>query len=464
METLDWTVPAKLLAVVILVAANGFFVAAEFSLVAIRRSRIEQLSNEGHRLAPSLLKASDNLDAYLAATQLGITLSSLGLGWIGEPAVAAVLQPLFSHLPTPLDVMGSHAVAFVIAFSLITTMHIVFGELMPKSLALQKAEMVSLAIVRPLAAFLVLFRPAIFVLNGFANWMLRKIGLEATSGEEHLHSPEELKLLFDAASRAGLIQDGQGDLIDRALTLSERKIASCMTPRADFEWIDANTPLAETRKKIIASSHSRFPVHSPEFDTHAMVTAKAALSLDPSTAKLPSDAIVPAVVVHEDAAVLHILDQFRRNRTEWALVTDHTGEVQGLVTTHDLFDALAGDADAYPIEETASDEADAVPVEEQVFDAGISIDELRRQLRRPRLGTNDRSGYHTVAGFVLERLRRLPEIGTTFQYEGLYFEVRGMERHRITRIAVSSLSTVSESGQDSINEFAHGKSSSSVSP
>lgn len=439
MEGFDWTVLLKLLAVVILVVANGFFVAAEFSLVALRRSRVEQLSNEGHRLAPSLMKASNNLDSYLAATQLGITLSSLGLGWIGEPAVAAVLAPLFSALPSPLDVLGTHAVAFVIAFSFITILHIVFGELMPKSLALQKAEMVSLAIVRPLAFFLILFRPAIVVLNGFANWMLRKVGLDPASGEEHLHSPEELKLLFDAASRAGLIHEGQGDLVDRALTLGERRIASCMTPRADFEWIDANASLSEIRRKIIASSRSRFPVHSPGFDMHAMVTAKAALSLDPDTAKLPADTITQAVVVHEDAAVLHILDQFRRNRTEWALVIDQYGEVQGLVTTHDLFDALAGDADAFPLDEPASDEKDAEPVEEQVFDAGISIDEFRRQLRRPRLGTNDRSGYHTVAGFVLERLRRLPEVGTAFQYDQLHFEVRAMEKRRITRVSVRSI-------------------------
>ncbi|MGE0281007.1 MAG: hemolysin family protein [Rhizobiaceae bacterium] len=439
MDGFDWTVLIKLVAVIVLVIANGFFVAAEFSLVAVRRSRVEQLSNEGHWLAPSLLKASDNLDAYLAATQLGITLSSLGLGWIGEPAVAALLEPLFSQLPAPFHALGSHAVAFVIAFTLITTLHIVFGELMPKSLAIQKAEKVSLAIVRPLAFFLILFRPAIVVLNGFANWMLRKIGLNPASGEEHLHSPEELKLLFDAASRAGLIHEGQGDLVDRALTLGERKIGSCMTPRADFEWIDANAPLSETRRKIIASSHSRFPVHSPDFDTHAMVTAKAVLSLDPASVRLPPESVVPAVVVQENAAVLHILDQFRRNRTEWALVVDQHGEVQGLVTTHDLFDALAGDADAYPIEMPPSEAADAEPVEEQVFDAGISMDDFRRQLRRPRLGANDRSDYHTVAGFALERLRRLPQTGEIFVHDGLRFEVRDMEKFRITRLSVRSL-------------------------
>lgn len=279
METFDWSIPIKLLAVVVLVAANGFFVAAEFSLVAIRRSRIDQLNNEGHRLGPSLVRAIDNLDAYLAATQLGITLSSLGLGWICEPAVAAVLEPALSALPSPLNVLASHAVAFVIAFTLITTLHIVFGELMPKSLAIQKAETVAVVIVRPLGFFLILFRPAILLLNGFANWMLRKAGLDPASGEEHLHSPEELKLLFDAASRAGLIREVQGDLVDRALTIGERKIASCMTPRADFEWIDPREPLSAIRGKIIASAHSRFPVRDNNIDMPGMVTAKAVLSL-----------------------------------------------------------------------------------------------------------------------------------------------------------------------------------------
>lgn len=439
MEGIDWTIAVKLAAVVVLVLANGFFVAAEFSLVAIRRSRIEQLSQEGHRLAPDLTRASDNLDAYLAATQLGITLSSLGLGWIGEPAVAAVLAPLLSGLPTPFDVLGSHAVAFVIAFTFITTLHIVFGELMPKSLAIQKAERVSLAIVRPLAFFLILFRPAILILNGFANWLLRKAGLNAVSGEEHLHSPEELKLLFDAASRAGLIREVQGDLVDRALTIGEREIASCMTPRADFEWIDPKEPLSAIRAKIIASSHSRFPVRGADDEAHGMVTAKAVLSLDPAIGQMPPEIIQPAVVVMEGAAALHVLDQFRRNRTEWALVVDNHGETQGLITTHDLFDALAGDADAFPIEQPPSLDPEVEPVEEQVFDAGISMDEFRRQLRRPRLGAQDRSTYHTVAGFALERLRRLPEIGERFVHDGLLFEIRDMERFRITRLSVRSV-------------------------
>jgi putative hemolysin len=438
MEGFDWTIPFKLASVVVLVLANGFFVASEFALVALRRSRVEHLRNIGHPLGNSLIKASDHLDSYLAATQLGITLSSLGLGWIGEPAVAAVLEPLLSALPAPFNVLGSHAIAFVIAFTFITVLHIVFGELMPKSLAIQKAEAVSMWIVRPLAVFLIIFGPVIAVLNGFANWMLRKIGISPASGEGHLHSPEELRLLFRAASEAGLFGESQGDLVDRALTLGERKIAACMTSRQDFEWVDPNHPLAEIRKQVLASSHSRFPVKSNGAD-HAMgyVSAKILLGLDAGLDRLPGKAIAQASVVSENAEALDILERFRRERIEWAIVADEYGDIQGLVTTGDLFDAIAGDSEILS-QKRHSDEHGGI-MTEHVFDAGISMDEFRREIGRPNLGGTIGDRYHTAAGFVLEHLKRLPVPGTRFVHEGLEFVVEEMNRHRITRLTVRNV-------------------------
>jgi putative hemolysin len=431
-DGLGWTIVPNLLAVVLLVLANGFFVASEFSLVALRRSRIDQLNNAGHPIGPSLINASKNLDSYLAATQLGITLSSLGLGWMGEPAVAAVLEPLFSGLPPPLNVLGTHTVAFIVAFTLITVLHIVFGELVPKSLALQRAEAVSIAIVRPLGFFLVLFWPAIFVLNGFGNWLLRRAGLNPSSGEEHLHSPEELKLLFNASSEAGLIREVQGDLVDRALNLGDRKIAACMTSRQDFEWIDPDDPIDELRAQVLASSYNRFPVRVKDGGLPAMVSAKAILALEPGTVSLPDQALEPAVLVSEGAGVLQVLDRFRRERIECALVVDLEGtDFEGLVTTHDLFEALAGEQQD-PFEESGNG-----PLVEKIYDASMSMDEFRRMLRRPGLGAKDRAEYHTAAGFAIERLRHIPNEGTRFRHDGLNFEIREMQRYRITRIAVS---------------------------
>src|SRR5690349_1660200 len=197
------------LLVLVLVAANGFFVAAEFSLVAVRRSRVAQLVAAERRNAKALERAVDNLDAYLAATQLGITISSLALGWIGEPALAHLIEPLLGWLPATIAVIGSHAIAVALAFIVITALHIVLGELAPKSLALQRSEGTALWIVRPLGLFLFLLRPAILALNGLGNLVLRAVGLRAGSGEESLHSPEELKLLVRASQDAGILQDAQ---------------------------------------------------------------------------------------------------------------------------------------------------------------------------------------------------------------------------------------------------------------
>jgi putative hemolysin len=198
----------RVLTVLVLVAANGFFVASEFSLVTVRRSRVAELVAAGQPNAAALQRAVDKLDANLAATQLGITISSLALGWIGEPALAHLIEPPFSGLPGSIATAGSHTVAVAIAFVIITALHIVLGELAPKSLALQRTEGTALWVVRPLGLFLFLFRPAIVTLNGLGNLVLRLCGLRPGRGDESLHSPEELKLLISASQQGGLLQPG----------------------------------------------------------------------------------------------------------------------------------------------------------------------------------------------------------------------------------------------------------------
>lgn len=449
MEGFDWTILFKLLAVILLVGANGFFVASEFSLVAIRRSRIDQLCNEGYWLGPSLRRANEKLDAYLAATQLGITLSSLGLGWIGEPAVAALIEPAFEYLPAPFDAVGTHTVAVIIAFSLITFLHIVFGELVPKSLALQRAERVSIAIVQPLAFFLFVLKPAIYVLNGFGNWLLRKGGLQAASGEGHLHSPEELRLLVHSASEAGLIDEMQESLVDRVFTLGERRIAACMTPRQDIEWIDAEMSVAEIRDRIRASSHTRFPVRRSDNDIIGVTSAKAILACNSTALELPEDAVEPAVFVHENANALSILEQFQRDRIEFAVVVDEYSELMGAVTLMDILRAVVGknaSQDAPPI---FHDTQPGVATD-FIVDGSIAMDDFRRTLGRPNLGMADDFTYHTAAGFVLHRLERMPQIGTRVIHDDLEFEVKSMTGLRITRIAVRRRDASNECAQEPI--------------
>lgn len=442
MDFFDWTILVKLSAVFVLVVANGFFVASEFSLVALRRSRIDQMRNEGHPLGQELTRASDNLDAYLAATQIGITLSSLGLGWIGEPAVAAVLGPVFSGLPAPFNWLGTHTAAFIIAFSFVTFLHVVFGELLPKSLAIQRSEQVALRITRPLTFFLFIFRPLLYVLNGFANWVLSKLGLAPATGEGHLYSMEELRLLISASNEAGLIHRAQGNLVDRALTMGDRKVLAYMTPAVDLEWVEADRPLAETRAQMLASPYSRFPVRIGDGGQIGIVTAKAILGLDPALSSLPPKAVYEAVFVPEYARVPQIMEEFRHKHLECVLILDESGEIEGMLTTHDLFDALAGDRRPPPqAVKITPRKAGLVMMparigDGRVFDAGLPIDEFGRLVGRPLLGMGENRWYNTLAGFVLERMKKLPQVGQRFAYDGLLIEVAAMEGRRITKLLI----------------------------
>src|SRR3954468_18018936 len=241
--------------VLLLILANGFFVAAEFSLVAIRPSRVEELVDNGLANASALQRAIQKLDANLAATQLGITISSLALGWIGEPALAHLIEPLFASLPGGLGTAGTHGTAVALSFALITALHIVFGELAPKSLALQRSERTALWVVRPLALFLFLLRPAILALNGLGNAVLRLFSLQPGSTEESLHSPEELKLLVAASQEGGLLNEAQQEVVDRVLTIGDRPVADIMTPRIEVEWIDANDPLESQLQQLRESRY-----------------------------------------------------------------------------------------------------------------------------------------------------------------------------------------------------------------
>lgn len=253
-------------AVILLVGANGFFVAAEFALVSVRRSRVAELVQARRANAKALQRAVENLDANLAATQLGITISSLALGWVGEPALAHLIEPLLTWLPQGWAATASHTIAVVIAFVIITTLHIVLGELAPKSLALQRSEGTSLAVVRPLGAFLFLFKPAIFVLNGLGNLILRACGLKPGGGEGTFHSARELKMLVAESREAGLLHEGQQQLVERVFNIGDKRVSRIMTPRTDVQWIDLDGSPAEMLSAVRNSPHAQLPVGRGSID------------------------------------------------------------------------------------------------------------------------------------------------------------------------------------------------------
>ena len=420
-----------MLAVFILVAANGFFVAAEFSLVAVRRSRVAELVADGRANAAALQRALDNLDANLAATQLGITISSLALGWVGEPALAHLIEPLLNALPNGFAVAGSHAIGIAVSFTIITALHIVLGELAPKSLALQRSEATALAVVRPLRLFLFLFRPAITALNGLGNLVLRLFGLQPGSGEETLHSAEELKYLVAASKEAGILQHAQQEMVERVLTIGDRRIADIMTPRRDVEWVDAEDTREEILRTIRECRYEQVLVGRGSIDEPIGMIVKTDL-LDQVLDGRPLDPLRvmrEPLIVHEAMPIFRVFERFKTAPVRLALVVDEYGSLDGIVTQTDLLEALAGD-----LAGVEGEEPDIVRRE----DGSLLIDgTMPAHDAFARLGLRLRptaDDFHTMAGFALAQLGHLPETGEHFAYEGWRFEIIDMDGRRIDKL------------------------------
>ncbi|OYZ97840.1 MAG: hemolysin [Rhizobiales bacterium 17-65-6] len=420
-----------ILAVLVLVATNGFFVAAEFSLVAVRRSRVTELVAAGRTNASALQHAVDNLDANLAATQLGITISSLALGWIGEPAIAHLIEPLLTALPGSLASFGSHAIAVAISFIIITALHIVLGELAPKSLALQRSEGTALWVVRPLGLFLFLLRPAILTLNGLGNLVLRLCGLQAGTGEESLHSPEELKLLVAASQEAGLLQHTQQEVMERVLSIGNRKVTEIMTPRPDVEWIDIDDPRDEILRTIRECRHEQLLVGRGDIvEPLGMILKKDLLDQVLDGKPLDPRAVIrDPVVVYESMPIFRVLEQFKKAPVRLAIVIDEYGNLEGIVTQTDLLEAIAGD-----IPESEDEQPDIVTREDGslLIDGAMSARDAFERLGL-RQGPTD-SRFHTVAGFALSRLGHIPEAGEHFDHAGWRFEIVDMDGRRIDKV------------------------------
>lgn len=420
-----------ILAVILLVAANGFFVAAEFSLVSVRKSRVTELVSEGRVNATALQRAVDNLDANLAATQLGITISSLALGWVGEPALAHLVEPLLDFLPGSWALAGSHAIAVTISFVIITALHIVLGELAPKSLALQRSEGTALAIVRPLALFLMVLRPAILALNALGNSVIRLFGLQPGAGEGSLHSPAEIKLLIAESQEAGLLEQAQQDLVERVFNIGSRDVSDIMTPRLDVDWIDADDTPDQILRTIRECQHEQLIVARGSIDEPIGMVLKKDL-LDQLLDGLPLNPMAvlkQPLIVHESTAVFKLLESFKRAPVRLAMVIDEYGSLEGILTQTDLLEAIAGDLPG-----GEGDKPDIIERE----DGSLLIEGLMPAYDAfDRLGLKDRpedSDFHTMAGFALHQLCHLPDIGETFHSGGWRFEIVDLDGMRIDKI------------------------------
>ncbi len=339
-----WTA-AGLLAVPALVALNGFFVAAEFSLVAVRKTRIEELVNQGTGGAKAALDAVTHLDRTIAATQLGITLASIALGWVGEPALARLVEPLVEAvLPAAWVAVAAHAIAFALAFGLITFMHVVFGELIPKTLALQTPDRTSLWVAAPLNLFVRLTRPFVALLNGAGNLLLRWCGYQPAGAEGNVHSVEELTLLIGETQESGVLSSQQAELVRKVFTLSGRRVGDCLVPREKMAALALDTPPDRVLEVVRSGAHTRMPVYDGDPDkVVGIVNTKDLFYLfSLKGVVILEDALYPPLFLKPDDNVADALELFRKERRPLAVVRDDAGRVLGLITLEDVLEQIVG--------------------------------------------------------------------------------------------------------------------------
>lgn len=436
----------KSVAVAMLILANAFFVAAEFALVSIRETRIEQLLAAGVPGARAVRRLQSGLDDLLPAVQLGVTLCSLALGWLGEPLAASILAGWLDALPHAH--LYAHFVAISFGFALITYFHVVVGELVPKSLALRRAEALAVAVAPPMLVFMAVVRPAVRLLRSSAAAVLRGFDVPITERAQ-VHSAEELKLIATSARRMGLLPPYQETLIHRALELDDVPVREIMTPRQKIFSLPANLLVEEATAQIIARHHSRVPVYDetrgPEHIVGVVYTRDLARILFSRTsageaqpASRPalrlSQIMRDVLVVPETKSVLDVLRDFQQRRRHMAIAVDEYGSIVGLVTAEDAIEQLAGefedefDAPTLPVL--------AVPGGALLMDGGINLRDLETQMHwnLPRDG-----GVETLAGFLLYRLGHIPQTGESIAFEGRRLTVAAMEARRIARIRVEPL-------------------------
>jgi CBS domain containing-hemolysin-like protein len=334
----------KLLAVFLLVGANAFFVSAEFALVAARRTRIEGMVRRGDSKARTVMQAIQSLDRYISGTQLGITLASLGLGWIGEPALAGTIEGLFRALPAPLDRIATHGVAAGVAFAIITFLHIVLGELAPKALALRHPEQTSRWVAQPLILFTIATNPFIWALNGTANGILKLFGARAPTERERVHSPEEIMMLVEQSKATGGLGAQNARMIEGVFEFTDKKARDVMTPRTQMMTLPADLTLAAAADRIATAGRSRYPVRRESLDDIVgVVHAKAILAgLRADSSQRVEQVMRPTLFVPGTREVEDVLADMKRQKVHLAIVLDEFGGTAGLVTMEDLLEEIVG--------------------------------------------------------------------------------------------------------------------------
>lgn len=420
----------QLLLVFFLIAMNGFFVAAEFACVKIRPSRLETLIQEGSRQAKYAKKLTDHLDASLSVTQLGITLASLGLGWVGEPAVATLILPI-THAIGLDDVIG-HTIALALAFSIITGLHIVLGELTPKTMAIQNVEKIMLSVALPMLVFHRVMYPFVWLLNHVANWVAHRMGFHTVSEGDDAHTEEEIRLLMEESHRQGLIDDTEVDFVDNVFDFTDLNVREIMTPRTDMVCLYLEDTMDENLHIILEEQLTRYPIcHEDKDHIVGFLHVKDLMRVmaegrKPNLRRLARKALI----VPESMDVSVLLKTMQKQRSQMAIVVDEYGGTAGMVTIEDIVEEIVGDIQDEFDEERPTAERRG----KRIFsaDAKMLLEELEDILE---IDIEDED-VDTVGGWLYDQIGQAPRVGQMAASGGNLFYVEEVDGVRITRVLI----------------------------
>ncbi|GIP33923.1 membrane protein [Paenibacillus sp. J2TS4] len=425
----------NLLLVMFLVLLNGFFVASEFALVKVRGSRIAQLVNEGNARAKIAQHVTSRLDAYLSACQLGITLASLGLGWVGEPAISKlIVQPLLAYLNAPEYLVTP--VSFGVAFGTITILHIVLGELAPKTIAIVKAEQTALWLSGPLMLFYRLTYPAIWLLNGTSILLLRSIGIQPASEHEASHSEEEIRILMKESQKSGHIDQDELMLVENIFNFSERVAREVMIPRTMVECLYTDSSFDENLDIVIQSKHSRYPLAQEDKDRiigiiHSMDIYNAVLQNGKDNLQLES-MIRPVIHIPEAMEISQVLRVMQKEKVQIVVVVDEYGGTAGIITMEDIMEEIVGDIQ----DEIKVERAQVEVLEDKTsVDGRLLIEKVNEMLG---LDISDEE-VDTIGGWIYSQINGQPQIGQTVIFQDVKFQIAEVEHFRIHRVDIYAL-------------------------
>lgn len=428
----------NLFLIAFLLFSNGFFVASEFAMVKVRKTRIEQLVNEGSSNAKLAMEALKDLDKFIAAVQLGVTISSIGLGWVGEGTLARIIEPVFVFLPGISKTVATHTVSASVAFALITFFHVVLGELIPKSIALEYTEKTALMVARPMHFLTIIFNPFIWLLNGFGNLVLKMLNIPHSHKGSLVHSTEELDMLVNASFDGGELNETEKDMLHNVFKFSDLTAKQVMIPRTDMICIPNDMPLEELNKLAAENQYTRYPVYEEDIDhitgfVHVKDLFSLSIKDEISTVK---DIQRNILLVPETMTMDKLVLEFKQCKGQIAVVVDEFGGTSGLLTLEDVIEEIFGDVQD-EFDEESEEEEDIIEIAPNTYIANsmMRLDEFAEFFNLNENEIDDED-IDTLGGLVVKLLGRLAEINDTVAFQDFTFVVKEVDGARITKLEI----------------------------